>query len=215
VDSDDTASNSLLTKGFALLDTVPLEDFYGPPCAMDDAIAMLLIALADGPDGDWETFHRSLTEQRRRVLGRFALRAPMVALRARNARHLYSGLLAHCLIRRTVTDWRDDLVFFAPYVHVARTLCQDVSALFDKAALYAAPDLATIMQKFCRRQDITLGAFGWRQIDTADGPTFESVGWKNGPTGAVVGERTWNQVNEGLAQELLEWVRKQSPRPDS
>jgi hypothetical protein len=133
----------------------------------------------------------------------------MLALRSGEPRYLATGLLAYCATHQGVTDWRDDLVAFAPYFHVARALSVDVATLFDDAADYAAPDMAQTMQTFGRRTDVTLGAFGWRQIDTPDGPTFEMLSLRGAPTGAVVGERSWNEVNEAQARALLEWVRRQ------
>jgi hypothetical protein len=212
VNPKDDAVTELVEKSSALLDRVVLDEYYGPPGTLDDAIAALLAALAGATTGDWDAFARSLIEQRHRVIGRYALRAPMVALRTNDVQHLSTGLLAHCAIRRTVPDWRDDLVFFAPYVHVASTLGLDVTEHFDRAARHAVPELASVMQQFGRRRDVTLGAFGWREIDTADGPTFESLNWKTGPSGAVVGERSWNEINEAQMRELMEWIGRHAPQ---
>jgi hypothetical protein len=196
----------------SLLDSVDLSGYYGPPGLLDEAIAETLVALADGPSAEWNAFADSLTKHRQRVLGRYAVRASMLALRTRERRHLDAGLLAHCAVTRVVMDWRDDLVAFAPYVHVARALGVDVPTLFDDAAAHAVPDLADVMQTFGRRTDVTLGAFGWRQVETPDGPTFEMMTLGGSPTGAVIGERSWNEVNEKLARELLDWVNEQRRR---
>jgi hypothetical protein len=206
---DDSTSSGLVAGTSSLLDSVELSDYYGPPSGLDDAIAELLIALAEAASNNWSSFLGCLTEQRRKVLGRYTLRAPMLALRTKTPRHLYAGLLAHCLIEREVLDWRDDMVSFAPYVHVAHVLDVDVTALFDKAAAHAVPELATVMQTFGRRTDITLEAFGWRQVGTPDGPTFETVNWHNSPSGAVVGERSWDTVNQAQVQKLMDWINSQ------
>lgn len=195
-----------------LLDTVDLSEYYGPASALDEAIAQMLLDLTYGPAAEWGAFADSLTEQRRRVLGRFALRASVLALRTGEPRYLDAGLLAHCAVTRAVMDWRDDLVAFAPYVHVARALGLDVRTLFNDAAVHAVPDLADVMRTFGRRTDVTLGAFGWRQVETPDGPTFEMMMWGRGPSGAIAGERSWDEVNEKLAKELLDWVHEQRRR---
>ncbi|GAC1320468.1 MAG: hypothetical protein NVSMB22_04890 [Chloroflexota bacterium] len=151
-----------------------------------------------------------VTRDRERILGRYAHRASVLAMRAGSPRHLRAGLLANCLIDRQIPDWRDELVFFAPYVHVAHELGVDPTALFDEAATHAVPALASIMQTFGRRTDITLRAFGWREVATPDGPTFEMLDMRGSPTGAVVGDRSWTEVNEALARKLLAWVAGQS-----
>jgi hypothetical protein len=212
---DDNASVHRTDDASSRLDGVVIAEYYGPPGRLDEEIAQLLLSRSEGAPEEWGTFADSLTEQQRMVLGRYALRAPMLALRTKSPRHLSAGLLAHSLLRRRVTDWRDDLVFFAPYTHVARLLGVDVVAIFDEAATHAVPDLSGIMRTFGRRTDVSLAAFGWRQVDTPDGPTFETVHWNGSPSGAVVGERSWDEVNRALVQEILDWVQKQTEADDA
>lgn len=205
----DNDSSELVARTLSLLDSVVLPEFYGPPCRLDDVLAALLGALAEGAPAERDGVAGALTEQRRRVLARYAMRAPMLALRTETPHHLFAGLVANCLIERTTRDPRDDMIFFAPYTHVARELGVNPTELFDSAAAYAAPDLANDMRVFGRRTDVTLRVFGWRQIDTPDGPSFEMVHMGGAPSGAVAGERSWDEVNQALAEKLLAWVREQ------
>ncbi|MBV9282116.1 MAG: hypothetical protein JOZ41_18710 [Chloroflexi bacterium] len=150
-----------------------------------------------------------MTESRRRALGRYALRAPVVALRTRDTRHLQTGLLARALLRQRVADWRDDLVAFAPSYVAAHMLNVPPNTLFDGAAVYAVAELADVMRRFGHRRDVTLEAFGWRLVETPDGPTFEQLSWGGAPTGALVGERSWDEVQQRMVQTLQEWIARQ------
>jgi hypothetical protein len=211
---NDSDFAELQTLADTLLDNVVLDQYYGPPSGVDDGIAALCLALMTATPDQRQSFMPIVGEQRRRVLGRYTLRAPMLAVRARAPDHVHTGLFAYTLIRRHVSDWRDDLVAFAPYHHVARLLGLSPQTLFDDAAEYAVPELAQVMQTFGRRTDVTLGAFGWREIEIGDGPTFETIDWHNSPTGAVVGERSWEEVNRAQVDELLRWVEASRRREE-
>jgi hypothetical protein len=207
-----TESATSSPEGRSLLAGVDLAAYYGPQSATDQAIAALCAAFRDvSPEGRG-AFAHGLDAHDRRVLGRYALRAPMLALRSRNVDHLRTGLLAHVLLRQRVPDWRDDLVAYAPYYHTARALGLAPQSLFDEAAAYAVPELAGVMRTFGRRADVTLPAFGWRRIETPDGPTFEMMGLRNAPTGAVIGDPSWDHVNEAEAAKLKAWLASQRTR---
>jgi hypothetical protein len=153
-----------------------------------------------------------LSEHGRHALGRFMLRAPMLALRTRDRSILRDGLLVHALLEQRVRDWRDDLVGFAPYYYVAQDLGLSPAELFNEAATHAVPTLAEVMTTFGRRQDVTLPAFGWRCIETSEGPTLEMLGLKGKPSGAVVGSPSWEAVNGAMVRELLQWIESQTGR---
>jgi len=65
------------------------------------------------------------------------------------------------------------MVGMALHHHVARQLGQEPAVLFDRVAdrLPEGP-VPDLLRKFGARKEITLRAFGWQQIDTADGPDF-------------------------------------------
>ena len=68
-------------------------------------------------------------------------------------------------------DELDFMVGAAVHHHVALQLGQDPAVLFDEAAAYAGP-ARELLQVFGRRQDVTLEAFGWREVATEGGPKF-------------------------------------------
>ena len=206
----------MVDKATVALETVDLDAYYGPVTAADDAIAAIGRMCADASPDQRRAFSEGLSWHARRVLGRFALRAPMLALQLRDQSRLREGLLLHGVLEQKMGDWRDDMVGFALYHYAARQLGLDPIELFDEAARYAIPELAALMNKFGRRSDITLNAFGWRRVETPDGPTFEMVMWRRGPSGAVVGTPSWESVNGKLVRELQQWVESQGrqPRPN-
>ena len=190
----------------AVLDGAALAAYYGPAGEVEKRIRSLLGPASEDHTEDWRALRDTLNDHQQRVLARFGLRAPMLAIRARDPEYLRAGLLAHVLLTREVRDWRDDLVHFAPYFHVARVLQIDPSALFGDAAAAAVPELADVMRTFGRRRDVTLGAFLWRQVDTPDGPSFEMLGWQGAPSGGVVGEPSWDEVNRAQVERLRRWL---------
>ena len=69
------------------------------------------------------------------------------------------------------SDARDFMVGTAVHYHVALQLGLDPAVLFDEAAAWAGP-AGDLLQAFGRRQDMTLEAFGWREVATEHGPGF-------------------------------------------
>jgi hypothetical protein len=209
---DDGSFRTLSDKAAVVLESLQLEQYYGALGAADEVIGSLGQAFTDATPEQRASFSASLTPHARHALGRYALRAPMLALRARDRSMLRNGLIVYALLEQQVRDWRDDLVAFAPYYCVAQELGLPPSELFDDAAAYAVSDLADVMRTFGRRVDVTLGAFGWRRIETPEGPTFEMLGMKLQPSGAVVGSPAWDAVNGAMVRELMQWLESQPGR---
>lgn len=199
-------------RALVLLESLDLDQYYGELSLLDEAIASFGISCTGATPEQRAAFSDSLTRKGRKALGRYVLRAPMLALRGRDGSMLRTGLLIYALLEQRVHDWRDDLIAFAPYFCVAQELGLAPLALFDDAASYAVPSLGTVMQSFGRRRDITLEAFGWRRIETPDGPTLEMLNWRVQPSGAIVGSPAWDSVHGALARDLLNWVETQSKR---
>ncbi len=206
---------ALTDKATVLLESIDLEHYYGGFCLADEAIGSLGKALLSATPEQRAEFSAALSEHSRRVLGRFMLRAPMLALRARDGSVLGEGLIVAAVLEQRVRDWRDDLVAFAPYYYAAQNVGLSPAELFDQAARFAVPELATTMRRFGQRRDVTLGAFGWRRIETPDGPTLEMLGLKGQRTGAVVGSPSWDSINEAMVRELLQWIESQPGRKRS
>jgi hypothetical protein len=194
----------------AVLREIPLERYYGFPSPVDGLIGAVAGALTAVSDDQRVAFAAGLEEHDRRLLGRYALRAPVLALHTRDRRPLVDGLRIYTLLPRVSRDVRDDMVAWAPYHYTARQLSVDPVKLFAAGAAWVAGDLAADMQTFARRTDISLGAFGWRLVDTPNGPTLETLDFHHAPTGAVVGSASWDTVNESLVRDLLDWIEKQT-----
>jgi hypothetical protein len=122
-------------------------------------------------------FLGSLDDRDALALARYGARLPTTALRANSPELLRDGLLATGIseICRE-SDPRDLMIDLALYHLVGQRLGQLPSALFDDIASRlpdgAVPDL---LRMFGARQDITLEAFGWQEVQTADGPDFVPV----------------------------------------
>jgi hypothetical protein len=108
------------------------------------------------------------------ALGRYGARQPTVALRAGSAAQLREALLAtaFCQLGRG-SDPRDLMVGLAVHHFVARQLGLEPAEVFDDiAARLPGGPLPDLLREFGGRQDITLSAFGWQLVETAEGPDF-------------------------------------------
>ncbi len=106
------------------------------------------------------------------ALGRYGIRQVTIALRARSPEILRSALLATGIAEiRHKGDLRDLMIGLALHHVVAQQLGQSPAAVFSEVAA-RLPDgpVAELFREFGARQDITLKAFGWQQVQTANGP---------------------------------------------
>jgi hypothetical protein len=106
------------------------------------------------------------------ALGRYGSRQPAIALRVRSLEILRGALLAIGIAQvRHESDPRDLMIGLALHHVVAQQLGQSPSAIFDDVAA-RLPDgpVAALFREFGARQDITLKAFGWQLVLTANGP---------------------------------------------
>lgn len=118
-----------------------------------------------------ERFRAGLRNRQRAVLGRYGFRAATVALRQRSPALLRTGLIAIALEDVNI-DPRDLMVTVAAHHHVAHQLGLAPAEVFDEAASFANSDTASVLATFGRRTDVTLEAFGRRQIDAPEGPAI-------------------------------------------
>lgn len=116
----------------------------------------------------------SLDESACLALGRYGARLPTIALRERSAERLTQALLATAIASLgDLRDERDLLVVLAVHFFVAEELHIEPSALFGEVADHLPPGpVVTLLRTFGARSDITLRAFGWNLVQTADGPDF-------------------------------------------
>jgi hypothetical protein len=132
-------------------------------------VAALCASLAGTSDAQRARFREQLRHRQRIVLGRFGVRSATVALRERSPARLRAGLIAIAL-GDTNVDPRDLMITVAAHHHVARQLGLAPAEVFDEAASFANPDTADVLHTFGGRTDVTLKAFGLRQVDTPNGP---------------------------------------------
>ena len=110
-------------------------------------------------------------------LGRYGLRHATVALREGSADRLRNALFAIALPGVVMPpDPRDWMVGAAVHYVVAQQLGVEPPALFDEVAdRLPAGVMADLLRGFGARRDVTLTAFGWVLIETAEGPDFAPI----------------------------------------
>jgi hypothetical protein len=99
---------------------------------------------------------------------------PTEALRGRNRDRLSADLARYLRAAEPTLeiDFRDVLVGLAPYYDCARRLGIDPIRLFDTLAESVGDGMRETVRTFARRTDISLEAFGWRLLESADGPCY-------------------------------------------
>jgi glycine/D-amino acid oxidase-like deaminating enzyme len=116
----------------------------------------------------------SLDKSDAEALGRYGARQPTIALRQKSAQHLEDALLASALAQLVrQSDPRDLMVGLAVHYIVAEQIGAVPSVVFEDVA-HRLPhgSLPDLLLEFGARQDITLEAFGWQLVQTAEGPDF-------------------------------------------
>jgi hypothetical protein len=109
-----------------------------------------------------------------KALGWYGARNTTVALRRGSAGLLREALLAIAISQAIhASDDRDVMVGLATGYFVAEQLGLAPPELFDDVAS-SLPDgwVPDLLREFGARIDITLEAFGWLLVETADGPDF-------------------------------------------
>jgi hypothetical protein len=178
---DDDTFLDAADEALTLLDEVSLRRF--PVMVADSAIradglaARVCALYEEGSAGQRALLAGILTTRQRDVIGRYGRRAATLALRERSAARLRSGLLAEVLTGIIALDPRDFMIGAALYHHGATSLGVDPAAVFDAVAAVADPSDAAVVRDFGRRGDVTLAAFGWREVATGNGPDFDSARW--------------------------------------
>lgn len=136
----------------------------------DDLRAEAIISRAH--DGVTAELMNDLDRRDVLALGRFGIRQATIALRIRSPEILGAALLATGIAElRREGDPRDLMIGLAVHHVVAQQLGESPSAIFDDvAARLPNGSVAELFREFGARQDITLKAFGWQLVQTANGP---------------------------------------------
>ncbi|MFY1689108.1 hypothetical protein [Plantactinospora sp. WMMB782] len=133
--------------------------------------------LARAPQRVDQSFLDSLDPSASLALGRLGVRLSTIALRENSIdvvrRSLLATGLARCLQH---DDDRDVMVGLALPWTVTQQLGASPETVFAIVA-DGLPDgpTSTLLKDFGARKDITLAAFGWEAVTTADGPDFRPL----------------------------------------
>jgi hypothetical protein len=173
VNDDDFLESA--TEGASVLDAISLRrydiDVGAAATPTDSQVARICADLQEASPLHRGVFLSALTDHQRSIIGRYGMRAATLALRERSMPRLRCGLVALVLSGSAASDARDFMVGAAVHYHVALRLGLDPAVLFDEATAWAGP-AGDLFQAFGRRQDVTLEAFGWREVATEHGPGF-------------------------------------------
>ncbi len=105
--------------------------------------------------------------------------AATTALRRSSPDELASGVARYLrLVERGgagAADQDEVISGLAPFLDCARRLGEDPGPLFERASAGAEPSLAELARELARREDVDLGAFGWRLDESPLGPEYTTI----------------------------------------
>lgn len=171
------AFQAYLEGAQAALDGITVIAYYQQPLpsALDEQLAAIAGAFTALPVALRERFMAALSARERSLLGVFGHRAATLAVRGGDPERLRLGLIGNAIANFAIPEKRDSARALAVFYHCARKLDLEPATVFDEAAAFAGEEMAGRMRAFGRREDVTLGQFGWREVRTDEGLryTFE------------------------------------------
>jgi hypothetical protein len=136
--------------------------------AVDGAVREVVTRYRAGDDAARAAMRDALDTDAMYTLITFARRASVFGMRERDTAWIESGLTALAMLDLRAVDPRDVLTACGLLHHAARRNDADPVAAFTQAAQVAAPEVASILREFPKRQDMDL-ARDWGQAETATG----------------------------------------------
>jgi hypothetical protein len=173
------ASHVFIEQARMTLDQLNALDYYRQvlPSNADTQLYDILTWYRAAPRPERDAFIAALSESQRALFGLFAHRAATLAVRLESAVWLEMAMLASVITNATIPESRNIDLQLAVLHHCAQKLGRSPVELFDWAATYAADPLASQLEQFGRRDDISLKRFGWVERRTPDGVTFSYL-WR-------------------------------------
>ncbi|MEM7118287.1 MAG: hypothetical protein AAF614_38015 [Chloroflexota bacterium] len=137
--------------------------------ALDEIVTRFMAATA----AQHERFQAGLDKPMRSLLGIYGHRAATRAVREESRVLLLQGLVGMGITNYTVPPKRNVEVGVAIFHHCARKLGESPIELFDEAAKYTSPHMATFFEQFGRRANVTLRRYGWQELKTPEGVRYK------------------------------------------
>ncbi|MEO9049668.1 MAG: hypothetical protein ABI334_08720 [Candidatus Dormiibacterota bacterium] len=103
------------------------------------------------------------------------------ALRSRSSDRLRAGITDFLVAEMPIADWRDVLVGLAPLHDCAMRIGADPRVVFDQAVIGLPEEVASLARTFGQRSDVTPRTFGFKVVEQADGPAYETGAVGNEP----------------------------------
>lgn len=169
------AYRAYLESTLALLDGLTTASYYAAPLPnpADEVLAEIINAFTAWSGGVREDFIAAIPSEKRGIFGIFGHRAATLAVRNGDGDWLRLGLIGNVIANTPVPPHRNVDAALVVFYHCAGKLELEAQILFDDAAQFAIDDLAERLKEFGRRTDVTLKAFGWREIKSPEGIRFK------------------------------------------
>lgn len=156
-----------------LADKKALEYYREPlPSSTDAMLSRMIDRFTAATPQQRKQFHSILSRGQRSLFGIYGHRAATMSLRENSRAGLLRGLIGAVISNFVIPEKRRVDVSLAVFHHCAHKLQLNTVDLFAEAAAYATPEFARRLSEFGRRDDVTLGSFGWEEKKTPEGVTF-------------------------------------------
>lgn len=141
----------------------------------DTRLDSLMMDITKSGPADVASIRGELGPNEVRVLGIYSRRAAGRAIEGSSEELVRMGLTAVVLaLYGDEGDPRDLMISLAPLHVAASAVAVDPGGTFDRVAERAPQHLADTLRAFAKRQDVTLGLFGWQEVLTPTGTWISS-----------------------------------------
>ena len=150
---------------------------YGPlplPAPRDAEIARLLDVFTQASPEQRGQLLSRLTREHSPTLLAFAERMASLAVREREPRRIFLGLLA-LVVESFASDYRENAMILSLHYDAAGRIGADPARLFEEAASYARPEVARALRRFLARspEDQSIAAMGYQEGREPDGFRYQ------------------------------------------
>jgi hypothetical protein len=146
-----------------------------PKCEYDNCVFDLYATAGTVPVAGRQSLRKLIGKTECDALLPYTGRAVWLALEEQSPDRLLSGLVIRALVFPDEDDYRDVMVSLAPLHVCAGELGLPAAELFAEAATFAGEGVAETIRVFGKRADVSLGAFGWKKVQTSYGTRFHAT----------------------------------------
>lgn len=154
----------------------PIYYFRPLPCELDNEVTRLIDTFIQADSSGRALILSGIRDKHSGWLFAYGQRMAELAVREDSRERLFYGLLA-LIIEGFKSDYRDNMVIWAPLYHSATKIGIDPAALFSEAASYANNTVSEWILDFPKRspENRSLKAMGFREASAPDGFRYERL----------------------------------------